>query len=424
MGLLQSFRNIFNRPMPNNSFLQQIYGYLTGGSIITINDNPRQYIREGYAKNPHLYSVVDFIAQKASKVPFVLYKKLPDGTREQIQSHPLLDLLEQPNPYQAKSEYFRQLFSYLLITGNSYEYAPRLSSGKTIELWVMPADQVEIISGGWTKPVQAYTIQWTGSTQQLPAEDVNHTKYPNLEFDVTGQNLYGMSPVKAALKVLEKSNTGYESSKNQISNMGGDGMLFPDFDPQVGGLDDNTIKMLQERIDAKFNNPSTKGKVMIASSKTGYINFGRSAVEMEVIEQAKFDLEDFCRIYHVPSILFGQENSSFNNLNTARKQAYTDAILPIVEMWVDRFNAWIVRSYGSDLVLDYDTSGIEEMQQDMATLVGWLKQATWIDLYDKELLRGGIPDENLRGYYEIGGRIMTFEQLTEQAKLSNLDITL
>lgn len=37
-----------------------------------------------------------------------------------LDNHPLINLLERPNPLQAGNEFFQSLYSYLLLSGNSY----------------------------------------------------------------------------------------------------------------------------------------------------------------------------------------------------------------------------------------------------------------------------------------------------------------
>ena len=60
--------------------------------------------KEGYLKNAIVYRCVNEISKGASAVPFVV--KAGDQIIEQ---HPLIDLLNRPNPLQSYSEFFNSL---------------------------------------------------------------------------------------------------------------------------------------------------------------------------------------------------------------------------------------------------------------------------------------------------------------------------
>src|SRR5665213_1438117 len=83
---------------------------------------PRQYGQladEGYQKNVIAYRCIRLISQSAAAVPFVLYQGCgPDKKR--LDDHPLLKLLQRPNPTQGGAELFEEVFAFSLIAGNSY----------------------------------------------------------------------------------------------------------------------------------------------------------------------------------------------------------------------------------------------------------------------------------------------------------------
>ena len=73
------------------------------------------YAREGYQENAIVYKSVSMISNNASAVKIKVFS----GDNE-LDSHPLISLLERPNPLQSGVEFFQSLISYLLISGNSY----------------------------------------------------------------------------------------------------------------------------------------------------------------------------------------------------------------------------------------------------------------------------------------------------------------
>ena len=78
-------------------------------------DNFDSYADEGYRQNAIVYRCVNEIANGAAAIPFKAFQ----GDTE-LDQHPILSLLNRPNPTQAGVEFFQSLYSFLLLSGNSY----------------------------------------------------------------------------------------------------------------------------------------------------------------------------------------------------------------------------------------------------------------------------------------------------------------
>ena len=63
-----------------------------------------QYAEEGYQENAIVYKCVNEISNGASSVELKVF----DGDIE-LEAHPLINLLERPNPLQAGNEFFQSL---------------------------------------------------------------------------------------------------------------------------------------------------------------------------------------------------------------------------------------------------------------------------------------------------------------------------
>lgn len=381
---------------------------LTAGQVISQTDGYRN--NDYFESVSNLFAVIDFIAGKAAKVPFILYRLDGTGKRQPVDStHPLMRLLESPNSLMARSEFLKLLYTFRLVHGNAYVFAPRLDDGRAIEMWLLPSHLVNVVSGGTFEPVRKYTVQTVvGSAYELDAKDVCHIRNVNLNWD-NGENLIGLSPLEPLKKTLAKIRQNYDAQEAQMKNGGALGALYEDPSSGMPPLTEVQRDIAQRLVDERVNGSANVGRVIYLSTKHGYINFGLSSREMQLIEDAKFSLQDICRVYHVPSILFLDDAATYNNLQTARKAAYTDAILPIVEEFVDKFNAWIVPSFGNGLILDYDTSQIEELQTDKVAQVNWLSQAWWVDVYRKQEIIGEIPDDRMKGVYMLPSGLTNFD---------------
>ena len=204
-SLLQRLSNLItkNAQQTAAAYNKAIYQYL-GESIVWNPENDDSYIQQGYRKNATIYSLVNIITKAATTIPFQVYEKtsendlkrykaLTSGTIDsgalykaeilrkqalnELEGTPLHELLERPNPSQSYNSFLTELVAFGKLTGNRYVYgiAPEtgMNQGRYSELYVMPSQVMEIVSGGFMQPVKGYRIEYNG-TFDLPADDICH----------------------------------------------------------------------------------------------------------------------------------------------------------------------------------------------------------------------------------------------------------
>ena len=113
MGILDNFRKAFTKTYEMKE-APRIY-LQDSSPFHNRSDNFKSYAQEGYQQNAIVYRCVNEIANGAAAIPFKVYQ----GDVELV-AHPLINLLARPNPLQAGIEYFQALYSFLLLSGNSY----------------------------------------------------------------------------------------------------------------------------------------------------------------------------------------------------------------------------------------------------------------------------------------------------------------
>ena len=259
----------------------------------------------------------------------------------------------------------------------------------------MPAQYTEIVSDGYWNPVSEYRLTIGDVTQRFQAQDVLHDKYPNYEYEY-GEELYGMSPIKAAARVIAKSNDSQIASQKAFQNNGAIGIISSDGDPN--GEDfftEEQAQALRRGWDKKYGGANNQNKIAFISSKIKYTNLGISPVDLQLIEDMNWTLQDLCRVFHVPSVLFNDaQSSTYNNMRTARKIAFTDAVAPLVDQFTDEFNRWLGDAYeGVKIKPDY--SVVPEMQEDRNELAQAYKIGVELGAYSPNEFREKMGDQPL-----------------------------
>ena len=101
--------------------------------------------KQGYMNAVAVYYCISLISQKAATVPIQLFRKAEKKEdRTEIYSHPILDLLRNPNPLMDRESYIESFLSYFLLGGNTYE-KPIKGISDIKELLLYEPNEVELI---------------------------------------------------------------------------------------------------------------------------------------------------------------------------------------------------------------------------------------------------------------------------------------
>ena len=112
--ILDNIRNIFKTKEIQKKEAP-IVSYQSLGYDVSTKIAYNDLAKEGYQENAIVYRCINEIANNASRVNMNLFR----GDQE-VDNHPLLDLLYNPSPTQSQGEWLQGLYSYLLISGNNY----------------------------------------------------------------------------------------------------------------------------------------------------------------------------------------------------------------------------------------------------------------------------------------------------------------
>ena len=400
-----------------------IYNWL-GESIVWNPENDDSYITEGYRKNATIYSLINIITKAATTIPFQVYEVqnqndykryksitsngfdssimqkaalLKNRSLVELSDTPLHQLLERPNAAQSYSAWLTELIAFGKLTGNRYIYGigpdTGMNASKYTEMYVMPSQIMEIVSGGIMQPVQKYKIEYNG-TYEIPAADICHIKDFNPYYDGTGSHLYGQSPLRAGLRMLTTNNEAVQTGVKYLQNQTARGLLMAD----EGDLNEVQAQQLKDKFKQQFQGSNNAGDVIITPKKLSWVNFGLNATDLSLIEQYNASVKDLCNIYNVPvQLLNNTDSATYNNMKEAKKALYQNAVIPELIMVRDELNRWLSPQYGPNIKIDFDFSMIPEMAEDSDKMVDQLSKAWWITPNEKrEIMSYGVDQESER----------------------------
>lgn len=426
MGLFDFFtKKKINTLFPTIPMNSQIA--IERGIVTWQGADQRSFVDDGYVANDIVYSIIKLITDKAKIAPFHVYRVVDEKAAKKYKSlaaqkdinlkeletlhkkayelytgdQRLNELLKYPNEEDCWSDLVEQWCGFKLITGNSFIYGKLIEAGnnqgKPYELFALPSQFMAIIANiNVFPPTRAGYQLYYGQMWSFDTKEILHDKYFNPQWGVTGGQLYGQSPLRAAAKNLTRSNEAKTAAVASFQNGGPAGVLFMNderFDPTSGQAQAQALKtaVSQKGGAANFNS------IAVSGYKVDWKQIGLSPVELNIIESEKWDLKALCNIYGVPSQLLNDSDSkTYNNQREGEKALTLRCAIPLLNALTENLNRKLHSDWGykgTNLYVDYDLSVYGELEANKSEQTDWLDKAWWISPKQKlDIMNIEVPD--------------------------------
>jgi HK97 family phage portal protein len=414
MGLLDFFgkRQKLSTVLPQIPFNGQVA--IQQGIITWQGGDNISFVNDGYSANDIVYSIVKLIADKAKLAPFHVYRVVDETSAKKykaLMSQPdkienwkdveklhkkafeiytkdarLNELLKYPNQEDTFGDFVEAWCTFKLVTGNSFVYAKMIeggnNDGKPYEMYVLPSQYMYVLADIQNFPptISGYQLNY-GPLWNFTKQEVLQDKYINLQWNTTGNQLYGQSPLMAAARNLTRSNEAKTAAVASFQNGGPAGVLFMNddrFDPISGTQQAQALKraVSEKGGSANFNS------IAVSGYKVDWKQIGLSPVELDIIESEKWDMKALCNIYGVPSQLLNDaDNKTYNNQREGEKALTVRCAIPLLVGIRDNLNRKLHSDWGyrgTDIYVDFDPTVYSELEANKAEQVEWLDKAWWI----------------------------------------------
>jgi HK97 family phage portal protein len=257
-----------------------------------------------------------------------------------------------------------------------------MKTGEPILLYVLPAHQIEIVIKGnanmlsTESPIDYYMLIEGDQYVKFEAKDVIHVKYANPNFDLEGSHLYGMSPLRSALRNINSQNSAIDLNIKTLQNGGAFGFIHGKSTP----LTVEQATSLKERLVEMDRSPERLSRIAGSSGDIAFTRISLTTDELKPFDYLKYDSKAICNVLNWPDELLNNDGrATLGNTDTteARKQAITDNIIPDLVLLQDSLNKhFIPRFKGYEkAVLEFDYDDLPEMQEDLTKKIEWLSKS-------------------------------------------------
>jgi len=363
MALLDNIKNVFTggKPEQKNSNMMGYFGVGTSEGKTYKYD---ELAKEGYLKNAIVYRCVNEIANGASAVPLLL-----KNGDEIVEQHPLLDLLQRPNPLQSYSEFFNSLFGYVLLGGNAYILKVGGDMGAPKELHQLRPDRITIKGSGNAIP-DRYEYSINGrvrSTYKIDAVD-GYSELKHIKLWNPLDDYYGLSPMSAAAVEIDQFNMSSKHNVNLLENgarPSGAVIFKPQDDAGFAvNLSEAQRQQLLTDLNNRFSGAGNAGRPMLLEGDFDWKEMGLSPKDMDFHQLKNMAATDIALCFGVPSQLVGVPDAqTYANVSEARLALYEETIIPHLKKMESDLNEWLVPMFDEGLKLEFDIDSIPALSE-------------------------------------------------------------
>jgi HK97 family phage portal protein len=356
------------------------------------NDSAQKYDRMLRSRNPNMRGLkLEKLNEKAYRIyrkrnpleeRFANAGKAGYKPEDPVDDNGLSKLLNKPNSFQGQDAYYQLLYTYKKLTGNVFVWLNRgINNDKVdgearyklpiLEMYVLPSQwmTVRVDRTYMLGEIIGYTFMNNGQANYLAKEDVIHWKDPNPEYGgMSYQNLYGISPLAPGMKLLTQDSSARDAAVAMFQNGGTKGVLTQV--PPYTQMSKEQSAALDDAVDTKINTRSMKGAVVKLAGQWEYLDMAMNAVDMDLVDASDKVFQRIANLLGANPQLW-ETQTTFNNVEQARRDLMTNAILPDACGFRDEENRVLLQAFGlneTNIKIDIDPSQQAELQDDIGKM--------------------------------------------------------
>ena len=345
-------------------------------------------VAELYRTQPHLRTVVGFLARNVSQLSLQQFERKGDNDRERVRGDRLSNLLAMPNPGMTGVDLIYRLVSDMKL----YDYALWWITPDLDRIIPIPPTWVAAFRGGTPWWPDVVEVHFPNSNRRMLLGDrkvADSLIEPHGPTEWGGHFLHfpgydpedparGISPVQALKDILAEQIDAW-TYRRQLWQRGGRLNAYltrpataPAWSPEA------RAKFARSWKDKWTGNDGTdSGGTPLLEDGMELKRIGFSAREEEWAAVSTLSMATVASVYHVSPTMVGiLDNANYSNVREFKKMLYTDTLGPDLAAIEARVNAFLVPLFGKpNRYLEFNINeklqgSFEEQAAVMSTAVG------------------------------------------------------
>lgn len=294
----------------------------------------------GFRENPVVFRAVRDIAAAVAEVPLLLYS----ASGVEFSKHPLLTLLNRPNPQQSGGAFFEEAATHLLLAGNVFIECIRDDAGNPRELWLLRPERMQVIPGA--HGVAAGYVYRLGDTEKEWSADavsglsaILHLKSSNPLDD-----WYGLAPLEVAAGAIEQYNAAEVWNQALLSNgCRPSGALVVEGGKEgSGSLSEEQFLRLRSELDGQYSGAVNAGRPMLLEGGLKWTSMMLSPQDMDFLDMRHAAARAIATAFGYPPMLLGiPGDNTYSNQKEARLALWEQTVLPLFNALAGGLSRWL-----------------------------------------------------------------------------------
>ncbi len=302
---------------------------------------------QAYGQIGWLFACVNVIASAVAKVPWHLYEVDPQGERTEVFIHPLVDLLNNVNPFYTRYQFMYLGTMYKLLVGEEFWQINFNQGGLPGEMWLAPPAFMSVVPSA-----QNYIdhYEYKRGAMSVPItftnDEIIHIMTPN------PYNPYrGLSPAQALTTDLDSERYAARYQQKLFFNDATPGFVVKYPAADMPPLE--TRKELMQEWDDRFKGFRNRGKTaFLWGGEPMKITMTNTDMDFNALRH--FSRDVILGAYRVPGIVVGMSDANRANAEAGQYQFAMYAVDPELAALREALNKELVVFFGDNLYLDYD----------------------------------------------------------------------
>lgn len=307
-----------------------------------------------------------WVMRNFPEAPPALWKIDPATTKqpEKVLDHPMLRLLQRPNPYFSGILFWMATVSDWKADGNAYWLKLRDQNNVVAELWWIPSWLITPV-GTADEFISYYVYTPNNVPLRVEVDDIVHFRF-GIDPDNT---MKGLSPLKSVLREVYTDDESARFTAALLTNMGVPGVVISP-DPAIEVTDED-MSAAKDDFDEKFRGIQRGGAIFMKGA-TRVEQFGFSPEQMNLKEIRRIPEERVSSALGVPAIVVGfgagLEHSTFTNMGEAMEYAYSNGVIPDQRIMADVVRWELLDEWEDDPFVwkfGFDLAEVRALQEDV-----------------------------------------------------------
>jgi HK97 family phage portal protein len=289
------------------------------------------------------------IVEDVSAVELVLYKKMPDGDKERIYEHEILDLLAQPNAVHSYEQFAQLHHTYVNVTGEGYilmldgsgePFTPTMGKLPTA-LHLLPAHEatLKVINDNYYQSVIKH------GEKSYDVRSVLRDLVPD-----PLRPLYGRSVIAASAVEIDTDGQMKNWNRRFFANEARPGMVFS----TEGELSEESYARLDQQIKDKHSGTENAYKPILVENGVTVHPYMLNQRDLDFLSSREFSRDEILAMMRVSPAMLGMvENVNKANMEGALAIHAKINTIPRMRRFVTLLNNLLVQKYDRTLELGF-----------------------------------------------------------------------